>query len=544
MLPSPFYWILHFLFQLHSQSISVNAQLIPNNASSQHLLNKANDNLLHNFDLSSPSLINSDNIYEWQPVVANITIGETNSFVFTIDPELTGSGFAPTYEVFIFLSGNICSRPENSSDIELGVFYSFDKNILSNSSLGTYTAFGNGYMEQLAISPIQESQSNVTSEYSNLYVVMQLVNATTNEALIDYTNGEDTRAWEYRLSISENDLVYQWDYRSWLQVLDTDHSSALLITGNVSTDAKVYHNYSIYDPSLYDLYIYSYEDSLKFDQDLNISLCAVKNGPYLVTSEGSNNLSKSLEVTDLKIQKSIEDSAAGVSEYFYITGLNSSTTYAAYLTKKIGKSGNITDVGGVLFSKEYFSTKDTDTCSLIYGLDFCTGVAYSVPTSSLAFGNKTLLAETYDHIASAIYGNFSKALQLISCDAESDARYSPIRTCDDCATSYRNWVCAVSIPRCSTSSSEYFVHRDHLDNRNSYINTFIKPSRDYFEVLPCIDMCHAMVRDCPSDFGFACPNPKRDDDLLNYSYNYYRSGTNLETCNFIGNVSDLVAVSM
>ncbi|CCD22762.1 Mid1p NDAI_0A06070 [Naumovozyma dairenensis CBS 421] len=490
------------------------------------------------------SIINSDNIYEWTPVVSNITVGEQNSFVFNIDPESTGSGFAPTYEILMFLSGNLCSTPNNTDGIELRVHYSFDENLMTNTSNGQYEAFKDGFMEALAISPIQTSASNTTSKYQNLYVVVQLFNSTTNEPLTDeFLDPSQKDVWDYRLSISENDLVFQWDVRSWLDVLDTDHNSALLTTGNVTADAQVFYNYSTYDTSLYDLYVYSYEDSLKFEDGLSLSLCAIKNGPYLVSSVDSGRVSSSLEEEGLVIQKSIREGGGnGVSEYFYITGLNSSTTYAAILTKKIGKSGNLSDVGGVLFAKQYFTTRDTNTCSLIYDLHFCDGVAYSVPTSSFAYDNKTLIAETYDNIAEALFANFSKALQLIPCDAESDARYSPLRTCDDCSKSYGDWVCAVSIPRCTTTSSTYYMSRNKTKNRNKYIDIYVQPVSDYYEILPCIDMCHAIVRDCPSDFGFACPNPQYTNELLYYSYNYYKKGATLDTCNFIGNVSNLVQV--
>ena len=204
----------------------------------------------------------------------------------------------------------------------------------------------------------------------------------------------------------------------------------------------------------YDLYVYSYEDSIQIDQNYNLSLCAVKNGPYLVSSQNTSNATVTsnstnpLERTDLAIQKKITEYGGSVTEMFYITGLNASTTYVAYLAKKISNGDGLSSVGGILFSHVYFTTRNTDACSLIFGLDFCSDVAYSVPTSSFSVDNKTLMAQTYDHIAEALYANFSKALQLVSCDADEDARYSPVMSCNDCAEAYRDWVCAVSIPRC------------------------------------------------------------------------------------------------
>ncbi|EJT42558.1 MID1-like protein [Saccharomyces kudriavzevii IFO 1802] len=485
------------------------------------------------------TIINSDSIYEWTPILSNITGGKKDSFVFTIDAEASGYGFAPTYEVLMFISGNICHMPANSSDIDLTIYYSFNESILDNPNIGQSAVFQDGYIQALAISPVQSSSSNATSTYSNLYVVTELVNSTTNEPLL---SSDALENWEYRLSISENDLVFQWDVRPWVEVLDTDMNSALLSTGNVTADAKVYHNYSIYDPSLYDIYVYSYEDSALLSQNYNLSLCAVKNGPHIVSSQDTPNATVTsngtspLERSDLAIQKKITEYGGSVTEMFYITGLNASTTYVAYLTKKISNGDGLSSVGGILFSSVYFSTRSTNTCSLIFDLDFCGDVAYSVPASSFSVNNKTLMAQTYDHIAEALYSNFSKALQLISCDADKDASYSPIMSCGDCAEAYRDWVCAVSIPRCSTTSSQYYIHRDKTHNRNDYLNKFIKPLDDYYEILPCIDMCYTLVRNCPSDFDFACPEYETTEDLLYQSYNYYMD-TDYATCNYIGNSS-------
>ncbi|AJT24297.1 Mid1p [Saccharomyces cerevisiae YJM1387] len=488
------------------------------------------------------TIINSDSIYEWTPILSNITAGKKDSFVFTIDAEASGYGFAPTYEVLMFISGNICQMPMNRSDVDLTIYYSFNETVLENPNIGQSAVFQDGYIQALAISPVQSSSSNATSTYSNLYVVAELVNSTTEQPL---SSSDASENWEYRLSISENDLVFQWDVRPWVEVLDTDMNSALLSTGNVTADAKVYHNYSIYDPSLYDLYVYSHEDSVQLNQNYNLSLCAVKNGPYLVSSQNTSNATVTsnstnpLERTDLAIQKKITEYGGSVTEMFYVTGLNASTTYVAYLTKKISNGDGLSSVGGILFSHVYFTTRSTDVCSLIFGLDFCSDVAYSVPTSSFSVGNKTLMAQTYDHIAEALYANFSKALQLISCDADKDARYSPVMTCDDCAEAYRDWVCAVSIPRCTTTSSQYYIHRDKSHNRNDYLNKFIKPLDDYYEILPCIDMCYTLVRNCPSHFQFSCPNDLTTEDLLYQSYNFYMD-TDYSTCNYIGNSSLMV----
>ncbi|CAB4253564.1 similar to Saccharomyces cerevisiae YNL291C MID1 N-glycosylated integral membrane protein of the ER membrane and plasma membrane [Maudiozyma barnettii] len=483
------------------------------------------------------SIIDSDNIAEWTPIASNLTAGQKDLYVFTVNTGSTSNGFSPTYEILIFLSGNLCNVQDLPEDVELYVTYAFNDTITEDPSSGISVSFSYGYLESLTVSPIQtDTSSNITSLYSYLYVAVEPRNKTTGQSLS--TDDYPGTRWEYHLSISENDLVYQWDYRTWLDILDTDENSALLITG---AESNVAYNFTIHDTSIYDIYVYSYNDSLIIDGQFNRSVCAIKNGNYLVSSNG--NVASSdiqLDKKDLFVQKIVKDGANSTNEYFYVTGLNHSTSYVAYLTKKIGKSGNLSDVGGIIFEHVSFQTKDDNTCSLIHSLGFCSDVAYSVPTSSLYLGNKTLLAEAYENISRSLYANFSKALQLIPCDTESDARYSPLRTCDDCAESYRNWICSVSIPRCTTGTSSYYMFRNKNENRNSYIDDNIKPLRNYFEILPCIDMCYAIVRDCPSDFGFSCPDVDTTPDLLFNSYNFYNGNRDFVSCNLMGNDTETV----
>lgn len=490
---------------------------------------------------NSSNILNPNNIYEWTPITNDLIAGGRDTFVFGVNTGTSGFGIASTYQILILLSGNICKQPLNVSGNSLGVFYSFNETLFGDLSVGKFQTFQNGYLQALAISPLEINDNNATSKYKNLYVVVTPVNENTGEPLPSSQEADNGERWEYKMSISENDLVYQWDSRSWLQVLDTDNSSALLLTGNVSADAEDHYNYSIYNPSLYDVYVYSEKESAQLEQKTNLSLCAMRRGNYLVSSaKGPNsNDVHPLERTELAISKSIADRGGSVREQFYVTGLNASTNYVAYLTKKIGKKGNLSPDGGALFSKQPFRTKASSNCSLIFGLDFCSGVAYSVPSSSI-LDNKTELARTFDQYAQSLFGNFSKALQIIPCETELDARYSPIRSCKDCSKSYRDWLCAVTIPRCTSTKEDYYIHRKSHKNRNPFINEKIKPLSDYYEVPPCIEMCYHMVRDCPSDFGFACPDQKNQKDLFYRSYGSFNAHSLQDTCNYIGNTTDLL----
>ncbi|CUS22820.1 LAQU0S07e00826g1_1 [Lachancea quebecensis] len=485
------------------------------------------------------SLLNSNLIQEWTPIESVITAGKRDYFTFAIN-----STYAHTMsklDMLIFISGNLHSetaRLFNSSGLQLAVWYSFDQEVTSDTSKGSRAVFSAGYMEALAVTPLQNQDGNLT-QYSNLYLVIEAYNLTSNSPL-NLTSETQDLFWNYTIGVSQYDLVFQWDVRSWIELVDSDADSALLVTGNVTTSAATSANSSLYDVGLYELYLYSYEDIVKFDKALPHSLRAVQNGPYLASSV--NNSAVEIELSSSnrpEIVKSLTVRGGSVKEQFYITGLNHSTTYGVYLTKKISDNTELlSDSGGILFSKSLFTTMADDSCSLIFGLNFCDGVAYSVPTSETAGTNKTVTSLIYDGIASSLYGNFSKALQMVPCDTEKDSRFSPLRTCNDCANSYRNWLCAVTIPRCTTDNSSYYIHRDKTQNRNDFIDQLIQPIHDYYEILPCIDMCYNLAADCPPDFQFSCPSKTSHSELLYLSYNVYEE-KEFHTCNYVGNSRNL-----
>jgi calcium channel MID1 len=125
-------------------------------------------------------------------------------------------------------------------------------------------------------------------------------------------------------------------------------------------------------------------------------------------------------------------------------------------------------------------------------------------------------------------------------------------TCEDCANAYKQWLCSVTIPRCADYSAtasylavrnagQDFINGSSLpsdspyrksvasnSSRNSIIDDQIKPG-PYKEILPCQDICHTLVKDCPSALGFSCPEGK----WLNASYGYRNSHGDI-TCSYLG----------
>lgn len=161
-----------------------------------------------------------------------------------------------------------------------------------------------------------------------------------------------------------------------------------------------------------------------------------------------------------------------------------------------------------------------------------------------------------------MYGHFEKALQQIPCEASVTERYSLARSCDDCKTAYKDWLCAVAMPRCEDffgSSNKHAIERNLnqvfpngtkldkglvegleekgpavMSSRSKWIDEEIAPG-PYKEVLPCDDVCYQLVQSCPAKLGFACPVPDGDDRMFNTSY-AQRAGEG--SCNALGSTLD------
>ena len=166
----------------------------------------------------------------------------------------------------------------------------------------------------------------------------------------------------------------------------------------------------------------------------------------------------------------------------------------------------------------------------------------------------------YDDYARSLYTNFSYSMQQIPCNASSDARYSLAVTCDNCTAAYKQWLCAVSMPRCMDFSSSLpylqvrnvaqdFVNRTSVSrladanfsasartgkatnsSRNPWIDSTIRPG-PYKELLPCESLCYGLVQSCPAALQFLCP---RAGKYLERSYGRASMDNDSPTCNLPG----------
>lgn len=193
------------------------------------------------------------------------------------------------------------------------------------------------------------------------------------------------------------------------------------------------------------------------------------------------------------------------------------------------------------------------------------------------------LSAVYDSYAATMYQNFNYSLQQTPCNTTASAQYSLAKTCDDCAAAYKTWLCAVTMPRCEDftstlpwlqprnmaqrfynatglANSSQFLQQGVLEAayvpmasapgdsaafRQTYASVFASNSSrnpaviddliepgPYKELLPCDDLCYALVQSCPAALGFACPYPGRG---LEVDYGK-RSDDGELTCSYLGAV--------
>jgi len=277
----------------------------------------------------------------------------------------------------------------------------------------------------------------------------------------------------------------------------------------------------------------------------------------------------------------IETSITAYGEQiFYVPHLNATSNYTAMLAIAPNVASTTPGGGGAVFNSTTFITKRLANCQIIYGLSFCSSVAYAVPANPGNFSSMSDLAAQYDNSTAANYQFFNYSLQQIPCNTTPTAQYSLVKTCDDCAEAYKTWLCAVSIPRCSDwqypynytpysgaqssdangNAIDFLMPRNAAQSPIAATTDMIQPVNDstllnwvafnssrnaalitntiapgpYMEVLPCEDLCYELVRSCPAALGFACPRKGRG---LEWSYGTRRvTSDGAVTCNAPGAV--------
>lgn len=424
---------------------------------------------------TSSNINNSVILQESVPVRDSINYNSILSFRFepNLDDEWTHS-----YQILIYLSGSLCKLPNTfNTTMEyngLSLFYTFNKTIAEDTNLSQMesASFTNGYVEALA-----EVSMAKTSDY-NLYIFIvpdDCANCTTDSA------------WLFEFAASQKNILFLYDTEPIVSVVDVDYDSVIF-----EAEEIVFGNNRSFELLLF-------KDQYPVSTALNQSLCAISS---------STAFSQKIAIN--------ETNAEGSSNYFIVSDLEIGSSYSAVLLMTFSDK----PYGGGIFQPFNFTTSKTKACKLAYDLDFCDEVAYAVPISeNYLNGDETWenFVAAYDNYTEELYQPFEYAMQQIACDTEADARYSPIRTCENCKYSYKQWLCSVSIPRCVTPINANSQNKlyEAGEGRNSFISNTISPPLPYAEVMPCLNVCQAIVRDCPADFSFECP---KEAELVKLSY--------------------------
>jgi len=393
-------------------------------------------------------------------------------------------------------------------------------------------------------------------------------------------------SWNYELAVSIDDYYHSADTETpFLSLVDTDSSSALLVTQNLtqvnatSTSAELFKQWMALSPPPFVMFAANVNHTSTMG--IMNSYCGWRNAAQISASQ------RDVEGTDTNVQMGmiIRGIDNMPKEQFYITRLNASSSYVGVLAL----DGNSTDSGsgvvgggGKIWQPLSWKTQTSGSCALLFNLTFCDEVAYAVPSNPRTYPNISDLRQLFDNYTSTSYQAFNYSLQQIPCNTTSDAQYSLAKNCTDCAAAYKEWLCAVSIPRCeefSLNTSEelhrqprnmgqpffdtasmlpasvlnasytpmpdaptipgsnayqqtYFSSNATRHSRNPLIDQSIQPG-PYNEVLPCEDLCYNLVASCPASLQFACPYRGRG---LEAAYAPHLDLSGQLSCNYPGAV--------
>ncbi|KAJ5373629.1 hypothetical protein N7517_005635 [Penicillium concentricum] len=348
-------------------------------------------------------------------------------------------------------------------------------------------------------------------------------------------------SYKYQIAASIDDFFHNIvEDDPNLLFIDADVSAALLVTNNLTHSESNTTNYKQWMNLVPPFTMFAHNINDTALQGLEKSFCALDE----LSQMGRISNSTEVGMTSRGLGNKPK-------EQFYITGLNQSSSYSGLLAM-IGNStasGNgIIGGGGKVWKPMSFTTKTDNNCAVLFNLTFCSEVAYAVPSNPDLSVDE--LRTIYDDHAAAYYQNFSYSLQQIQCNATQESMFSLAVDCDDCARAYKEWLCVVTIPRCADYShpknfthvrnaGQAFINGSSLpddspyrksvamnSSRNPIIDEKIKPG-PYNEILPCRDICHTLVKSCPSALGFGCP----EGLMMNSSYGS-RDGD--VTCSFLG----------
>ncbi|KAG5655802.1 hypothetical protein KAF25_008921 [Fusarium avenaceum] len=453
----------------------------------------------------------------------------------------------------VYISANTCSRPTLKSKDKNGKFE-------STPQIGLYTSttskvkcptFGNYNKSNPDLKKIPFMEGAVTltmNATDDIYISVVAPNLTQKY------DGE----WSYQVAISFDEYYHNYDAQNGtarLLLMDSDSTSALLVTSNLTQDSSKTQQI-MKTPPPYQIFVGD-EKSRSID-GLRHSACGLTRSAEIWANGERTGRHNDMVTTGVTTR----GPGKLPKQQFLIAGLNHSTTYSGILvkmpdknSKRDTKSGQTIGGGGTIYRATTFQTSSSTNCKMVTNLDFCNETQYAVPGNDKKFNN-TALAKHYDDYARKMYANFEKVIAQIPCEAPPESRYSLARTCDQCREAYKRWLCTVSIPRCEDvmGGGRHSVVRNAFQafpngttlpddfrkglrssannsSRNAWIDQTVEPG-PYKELLPCEDICYDVVQSCPAAIGFTCPQPGFPS--FGVSYGQRDPETSGITCNYPG----------
>ncbi|CAK3976337.1 Calcium influx-promoting ehs1 [Lecanosticta acicola] len=474
----------------------------------------------------------------------------------------------------IYISGNTCSQPlwsgtetQTAGPPQLTLYVSTasgNKDLGPSGSNQQVYPFDNGFVN-----------ASVPSASGDWYVAVAAPQLPT-----DFTG-----SWNYQLAASIDGYFHSAEPEDpFLYLVDTDSNAALLVTDNLTEADASDPLYKQWMNLTAPFIIFATNQNITGTMGLENSFCGLqtfaKNYSQIQASQSD------LQGNETHVEMGMITRGLGKKpkEQFYITNLNRTSQYTAYLAmdgNSTASGDGVVGGGGKVWGAGVdFTTKSDGNCQLMFNLTFCDEVAYAVPANptNANYSSFERLQFFYENYTTSWYPTFNYTLSQVACNTTADARYSLAKNCTNCAAAYKEWLCAVSIPRCEDFSNQapylqvrnvgqsFYNNASTLDDdflnqqyvpmsdaptiqgsnafqqtyassfatnrsRNLQIDAQIRPG-PYKEVKPCEDLCYSLMQSCPASMNFACPYPGRG---LEASYGF-RDPSGVVTCSYLGAV--------
>ncbi|CAG8959523.1 hypothetical protein HYFRA_00001424 [Hymenoscyphus fraxineus] len=369
--------------------------------------------------------------------------------------------------------------------------------------------------------------------------------------------------WNAEIAVSIDAPFHTINNDTNLILVDTDSTSAYLVANNpVEFDGDVSDSESLAKVAV-PYVIFASKSNGSSIMGMENSYCGLTNKADIVPFGARPGTAPDSVKSWLRKRKDKPVPEQRIS----LTTLTKGTQYDAILA--VAASPNATvGGGGKVFRRAELQTLNDSNCAVVTNLTLCDAVNYAVPSNPKF--NITQLEAFYENYTTTYFKFFQRALAQVPCNTTSSAQYSLVANCTSCTQAYKEWFCAVSIPRCtdfgatglhlqprnilqpfpngtSLQSLDQAVFNSGIQSfgmnssRNLDIDRVLEPG-PYKEILPCDDLCYNVVRNCPSKLSFNCPRPGYKGFSTSYRERFLsakgvdQATTSPVTCNYPGTI--------